>query len=65
MGMDRIDYANTGVTRVDDLTSNARKFLDDLEGATEVPIEYAGTGFGTFDAIQIAARSQRPHLTHV
>lgn len=51
MGLDRIDYANTGLTEACNLTPKARKFLDDIELATAVPVEFIGTGFGTLDAI--------------
>jgi adenylosuccinate synthase len=57
MGLDRIDYDNTGVTTARDLTTRAQEFLRALELATEVPIEFVGTGFGTFEAITI----QAPH----
>lgn len=55
MGLDRIDYANTGLTSVNDLTSTARQFLRTLETAVGVPIEFAGTGFGTFEAVTVQA----------
>jgi len=65
MGLDRIDYANTGVTNVGNLTPKARKFLGDLELATGVSVEFAGTGFGTFDAIHLLTRPLQVELTHV
>jgi adenylosuccinate synthase len=65
MGLDRLEYANTGVCDLASLTPKARNFLDDLELATAVPVEFAGTGFGTFDAIRIAAKSPRLELSHV
>lgn len=52
MGVDRIDYPNTGLTDFSKLTSRARKFLDDLELATGVSFGMVGTGFGTFDCIE-------------
>jgi adenylosuccinate synthase len=64
MGLDRIHYANTGVTEVERLTPDARAFLDELELATGIPIEFAGTGFGTFDTIHLVAKSLRVELTH-
>jgi hypothetical protein len=51
MGLDRIDYANRGITELGKLTPKASRFLDELELATGVPIEFGGTGFGTFDAV--------------
>ncbi len=65
MGLDRIDYANTEVTEPDNLTPKARKFLDELEFATGVPVEFAGTGFGTFDAIYPLSRPLQVELSHV
>ena len=53
MGLDRIDYVNTGVTEVSKLTASARKLLQEIELATGIPIEFAGTGFKTFDVIQL------------
>jgi adenylosuccinate synthase len=55
MGLDRIDYANTGVTEVSELTANARKFLLDLELAASVPIGIVGTGFRTFEVVDLSA----------
>ncbi len=55
MGLDRLDYHITGVTRVEDLTPHARRFLSDLRQATGVPLQYAGTGFGTFDVVPVGA----------
>lgn len=52
MGLDRLDYANTAVTDPAMLTPAARKFLQSLELATGVPVEFAGTGFGTFDVVK-------------
>jgi adenylosuccinate synthase len=65
MGLDRLEYANTGVTQACRLTPRARVFLDDLQLATAVPVEFAGTGFGTFDVIPIGARTPRAELCHV
>ena len=58
MGLDRIDYDNTAVPAVDDLTTRAREFLRILELATDVPVQFVGTGFGTFEAITV----QTPHI---
>ena len=62
MGLDRLDYANTGVRVLDDLTSTARGFLNNIETTTGVPIEFAGTGFGTFDAVPLATSARDRHL---
>lgn len=64
MGLDRIDYANTGITDVSKLTSSAGNFLDDLELATGVPIGLAGTGFSTSEAIYIEPQSRAAKVTH-
>jgi adenylosuccinate synthase len=65
MGLDRLEYANTGVIEVGDLTPKARTFLEELELAVGVKIEFAGTGFGTFDSIRIGAKPKRLELSHV
>src|SRR4051794_11962526 len=44
MGLDRLEYANTGVTTCEQLTPTAKLFLNDLQIATGVPIEFCGTG---------------------
>jgi adenylosuccinate synthase len=64
MGLDRLDYANTGASEAGSLTPNGRNFLDNLEFATGVPVEFAGTGFGTFDAIHPLTKSLRVKLSH-
>jgi adenylosuccinate synthase len=64
MGLDRIDYANTGLTQVCKLTTKARNFLEDIELATAVPVEFVGTGFGTFDAIHPVPESHRIEISH-
>jgi adenylosuccinate synthase len=64
MGLDRLDYANTGVTDINTLTPVAQKFLNDLEQATGVPVDFAGTGFGTFDVVQARINHMNPE-THV
>jgi adenylosuccinate synthase len=64
MGLDRIDHANLGVTEPAGLSVKARKFLDDLELATGVPVEFAGTGFGTFDAVHLLSHSYKIELSH-
>jgi adenylosuccinate synthase len=65
MGLDRLDYANTGVTELARLTRKARDFVDEAELATGVPVEFVGTGFGTFDSIHITTRPLRAELSHV
>jgi adenylosuccinate synthase len=51
MGLDRLDYSNYGVTASEKLSEKARTLLTQIEMATAVPIEFAGTGFGTFDVV--------------
>ena len=53
MGLDRLDYANTGVTNLRKLTTKARGFLDNLEHETGKPISIVGTGFGTHESFLI------------
>ena len=64
MGLDRIEYVNTGVTQVRALTPRAHAFLDNLNLATAVPVEFAGTGFGTFDVVPLGVRIPRTELCH-
>ena len=61
MGLDRLDYENKDLTEVWNVTRKARAFLDTLESETGIQVEFAGTGFGTFDVVRISA--QNPHLT--
>jgi len=49
MGLDRLDYANTGVREMNALTATAQRFLHDIGSSTGVSVDFAGTGFGTFD----------------
>jgi adenylosuccinate synthase len=62
MGLDRLDYANTGVTEMRRLTPKARRFLEAIEFATAVPVELVGTGFGTFDSFSASAASYCGYL---
>ena len=64
MGLDRIDYANTGVTGIANLTPKARKFLDEIDLATAVPIEFAGTGFRTSDVASVRTPDRSANLCH-
>jgi adenylosuccinate synthase len=64
MGLDRIDYGNTGLADADNLTPKARDFLAALELATTVPVEFAGTGFGTFEALRFKAITHQAELVH-
>ena len=64
MGLDRIEFANTGVSHIDKLTARARSFLDNLELATRVPIQFLGTGFGTCDSIWISTKLHDVELSH-
>lgn len=61
MGLDRLDYANKDLVEMNDLTQKGRMFLDMLESEIGIPIEFVGTGFGTFDVVRIPI--QNPHLT--
>jgi len=57
MGLDRLDYENTGVEQASQLTRRAKDFLDDLQLETGIPVLFAGTGFGTFDAVRLSRTS--------
>src|SRR4029077_12512988 len=60
MGLDRLDYANTGLTDITSLTPEARDFVERIELATGVRVEFYGTGFGTFDAASTDSSSRIP-----
>jgi adenylosuccinate synthase len=64
MGLDRLDHTNRGVSELNNLTPLARKFLNELELATGVAVEFAGTGFGTFDVVVRLAKTTQNALTH-
>lgn len=64
MGIDRLDYRNSGATEVRKLTAEALGFLRDLEAATQVPIELVGTGFGTFDVVPIERGALQDEFCH-
>jgi adenylosuccinate synthase len=64
MGLDRIDYANTGMGEMASLTPRAARFLEELEFATGVPVEFGGTGFGTFDAVRLLKKPLGVALCH-
>ncbi len=57
MGLDRLNHANRGATNVENLTPDVRAFLDELQQQLDVPLRWLGTGFETFDAIQVEAPS--------
>jgi adenylosuccinate synthase len=59
MGLDRLDYRNTGNRNQSELTKIAKEFLEELELETGVAVQFAGTGFGTFDVVRIAANTPR------
>jgi adenylosuccinate synthase len=57
MGIDRLDFANTAIQDVNNLTKTGRLFLEELELEVGIPIAFIGTGFGTFDAIQVQRKT--------
>jgi adenylosuccinate synthase len=64
MGIDRLDYRNSGAGELRDLTTEARLFLRNLETATGVPIEFVGTGFATFDVVPIERGALHDEFCH-
>jgi adenylosuccinate synthase len=64
MGLDRIDYRNAHVVDPLKLTQEARRFLDELRSRTGIPVEFIGTGFGTFDAAIAPVKSLPTVLTY-
>jgi adenylosuccinate synthase len=65
MGMDRLDYANTGVANFTEFTPESLQFVNNLERETGIPIEFFGTGFGTADCIQVDVKLPPVELSHV
>lgn len=63
MGLDRLNYANNGLRDIEELTPDARAFLDELQRQFRVPVHWLGTGFKTFDAIRVQAPAP-PRLCH-
>jgi adenylosuccinate synthase len=64
MGIDRLDYANTGIKELGQLTAAARSFLIKLEHETQTPVQFAGTGFGTLDVVPIPTEVSQIELCH-
>jgi adenylosuccinate synthase len=65
MGLDRLDYGNKGLTEFLQLTDAARAFLSKVYEATGVRVEYAGTGFGTFDVVNVPVEAFGSKYAHV
>ncbi|HTC92500.1 MAG TPA: adenylosuccinate synthetase [Terriglobales bacterium] len=65
MGLDRLDYANTGVTESSMLTRKAHQFVEQIELATGVPVEFGGTGFRTADAALMNSTIRQLEFLHV
>jgi adenylosuccinate synthase len=59
MGIDRLDYRNARLRSAEEFTKSAQDFLEQLELETGVQVLFAGTGFGTFDIVRIAAHTPR------
>jgi adenylosuccinate synthase len=53
MGLDRLDHANYRALDVDQLTPKAIKLVRTIENATQVKVDWLGTGFETTDAIYV------------
>jgi adenylosuccinate synthase len=58
MGLDRLDYSITGARDAREITERAKDFLNELELEVGLPVRFAGTGFGTFDAISLECESR-------
>jgi adenylosuccinate synthase len=65
MGVDRLDYRNTGIREVKELTTKAKDFVTRLERSVNVPIDLVGTGFGTFDVIDVRVTATQAALANV
>jgi len=53
MGLDRLDHRNTGALSPDELTLAATNFINSIQKSVAVAVGWVGTGFGTFDAINL------------
>ena len=65
MGLDRLDYANRGVSDYDLLTPTAKEFIAFVESNTGVCVRIVGTGFTTHEGIRIHMPKESPALAHV
>lgn len=57
MGIDRLGYANHGVFDPAGLTEGACDFLERLRDDLSLPIRWVGTGFKTFEAIDMKSHT--------
>jgi len=64
MGLDRLDYRNTELKDPDQLTDRAQAFLCNVELATGLRVQFAGTGFSTFDAVSIDFKSRHSEIAY-
>ncbi len=64
MGLDRLNYTDTGVTDFSQLSERTRHFLSRLHSDTGIPLGYAGTGFGTLDYVTVPTGVLRQELVH-
>ena len=56
MGLDRLNYSDTGASDFHGLSARSKIFLSRLHSETGIPIAYAGTGFGTLDCVKVPAK---------
>lgn len=64
MGLDRLDYANSGLRDLSHLSHRARTFVREIERSTDVPVEFYGTGFETDDVIVVPIGTQVGRRAH-
>ncbi|HEY0141831.1 MAG TPA: adenylosuccinate synthetase [Thermoanaerobaculia bacterium] len=53
MGIDRLDHINEGAESAVQLSRIARNFVENLEKQTKVKVGFVGTGFRTYDAVDL------------
>jgi adenylosuccinate synthase len=53
MGVDRLDYDNRGIESPADLSDVAMRWIDNLQRSTEVRVGFVGTGFSTYEAVNM------------
>jgi adenylosuccinate synthase len=65
MGLDRLDFANRGVSDFGDLTAAATDFISFVETHTRVPTKFVGTGFRSSEAIRLSIEVQSGRHVYV
>ncbi len=65
MGLDRLDFANHGVSDLDHITPTAKDFVSFVESHVGVPIKLVGTGFRSSEAIGVPIADKKGKHAYV